>query len=248
MNIQVSTRTDAGKVRNLNEDSYAALPEKAFFVLADGMGGHAHGEVASAIAVETLQTAYQQAPAPTLEAWTSAGLAPLEYLAAAIQKANMQIRERAAQDASFKSMGTTIVAMHFLGDKAVVGQVGDSRIYRFREGTLTQIGEDHSLLNEYIKLGIVKKSQAANFPLKNIILRALGLADKLEADVYFTEVQPGDRFLLCSDGLTDMVEEQRIAEILAAEGATDLASVLVDEALAEGGSDNVTVLVLGIPR
>jgi protein phosphatase len=138
--------------------------------------------------------------------------------------------------------------MHFLGDKAVVGQVGDSRIYRLRDGELSQIGEDHSLLNEYIKLGIVKKSQAATFPLKNIILRALGLADKLEADVYFTEVRPGDKYLLCSDGLTDMVEEARIAQILGVEGDPDPASTLVDEALLEGGNDNVTVMILAIPR
>jgi protein phosphatase len=248
MKIQVSTRTDVGKVRSLNEDSFGSLPEKAFFVLADGMGGHAHGEVASSTAVETMTELYQQAPEPDLSIWEAAIKAPLEFMALAIQKANAMIREKAAADLSYKSMGTTIVAMHFLGDKAVVGQVGDSRIYRLRDGELSQIGEDHSLLNEYIKLGIVKKSQAATFPLKNIILRALGLADKLEADVYFTEVRPGDKYLLCSDGLTDMVEEARIAQILGVEGDPDPASTLVDEALLEGGNDNVTVMILAIPR
>lgn len=243
MILKVDACTDTGKVREMNEDSYLLMPEKALFALADGMGGHAHGEVASTMAIESIREVYQNGPSSGADD-TPVGAARL--LEKAVTEANRKIFQRAEECLSLKSMGTTVVALKFLDGYALVSHIGDSRAYRLRNGQLEQLSEDHSLVNEYVRLGLLKRSEAAFSPLKNIIMRALGLNPGLMVEVKKTDCVPGDRYMLCSDGLTDLVPDREILPVLRGPSVEHMASELVSMALAKGGKDNVTVIVVGV--
>ena len=166
-------------------------------------------------------------------------------LRSAIEYGNLQIFRQAASDARLEDMGTTIVGVSFVGSRAYVAHVGDSRAYRVRTGKIQQLTEDHSLANEYIKMNLLRPEDLPYFPYKNVIVRALGLQEEVEVDTHYWTCRPGDRFMLCSDGLTDLVSDAEILEILAtSESADEASQTLVQRALDYGGVDNVTVLVV----
>ncbi len=254
MKLDVRAKTHTGLVRKENEDSHLVLDELGLLAVADGMGGHAHGEVASALAVKTLHDAFvtEDARSRIVEAFQLAkdegrlgkDEALERYLLrTAIENANLAIHEQAREDEALRSMGTTIVAFYLFAGSAWIANVGDSRLYRFRDGALSQITEDHSLINEYLKLNLLTAEQARSFPMKNIIVRALGLAEWVEVDTFEIDIAPGDLYLLCSDGLSDLVAEEDIAAIMGRDDDDAIVDALTQAALDAGGLDNITVLL-----
>ncbi len=231
--------TDAGKVRQNNEDSLLVGEgvDASLFAVADGVGGSEAGEVASGIAVEALKELEPDAPFDT-----------------AIREANQRILAAAQKDERLSGMGTTVVAIRFTGSQkepaAEVAHVGDSRAYLLRDGTLKPLTEDHSLVAELVRSGDLTRAQAAEHPQKNLITRALGAEEDLEVDTMVLPVEAGDRILLCSDGLSDIVPESRISEILS-EPSRDPehpARRLLSEALEAGGSDNITIVLVDVKK
>jgi protein phosphatase len=223
-------RTDTGRQRNANEDSYFA--RAPVFVVADGMGGAQAGEVASKTAAEAF--AADLPPGP-----------PEQVLRETIEVANREINERAMADPSLAGMGTTITAaiVNAQSEEVAIGHVGDSRAYRLRGGKLERLTRDHSLVEEMRRKGQLTDAQAEDHPQRSIITRALGPEPEVEVDVQTVPAAPGDIFLLCSDGLTTMIGEERIARVL--DGATSMTAAvraLVDEANRAGGRDNITAL------
>jgi serine/threonine protein phosphatase PrpC len=229
--------THAGKVRANNEDALLVGEgrDETLFVVADGIGGFEAGEVASRIAVDVLKE-----------------LAPGASFEAAISEANRRILAAGRGDERLSGMGTTVVAVRFGGTRdepvAQVAHVGDSRAYLLRGGSLRPVTEDHSLVAELVRSGDLTRDQAAEHPQKNLITRALGADEEVEVDTSVLTVEAGDRFLLCSDGLSDMIPETRVGEILAeAPGDPEKpARSLVSAALDAGGADNVTVIVVDV--
>ena len=232
--------TNAGKVRKNNEDSFLAGDGKdeALFAVADGIGGFEAGEVASRIAIGVLEE-----------------LEPGGSLEEAVREANRRILVAARRDEKLSGMGTTIVAARFSvkdggandsGASAEISHVGDSRAYLLRGGELAPVTEDHSLVAELVRSGDLTRAQASEHPQKNLITRALGAEDEVQVDTAVLPVEPGDRILLCSDGLTDMVPEAKIGELLAAPEPEAAARTLVKAALDAGGADNVTVVVVDV--
>lgn len=237
--MRVSSMTDIGKNREMNEDflfvsktPVGNLPN--LFIVADGMGGHNAGEYASRRSVEII----------TDELMRSREKAPEKLLEQAVQKANSMILEAAQNDSAKQGMGTTIVALAVIEEKACVANVGDSRLYIVNE-TIRQITEDHSLVAEMVRKGELKQSQAMDHPDKNIITRAVGVAPKLKVDFFERELHTGDFVLLCSDGLTNMVSEEEIMEIVNhADTLEESTEKLVEAANGNGGKDNITVILI----
>lgn len=248
--------SDVGKVRTNNEDAFLAREDEGLFVVADGMGGHANGEVASRICVDALHEAYTQDDFRRVvrdryrelrrETEYRRPFAEFE-LKNAVEYANYAIYKTASHNPDMRDMGTTVVSLRVLGRRAYLGSVGDSRIYRHRDGKLSQLTEDHSLANEYVKLRLLKREDVSRFPYKNVIVRALGLGDRVEVDAHWRRLQGGDRFMLCSDGLTDLVRDDQIADVLGRQAAPkEACEELVALALDHGGLDNVTVLCVWV--
>jgi serine/threonine protein phosphatase PrpC len=250
MRFEAVGRSHVGMVREHNEDALLLVPEQRLFVVADGMGGHASGEVASEIAVQTLSEFFHATGAEGNATWPSVGgddQLPREAnrLVAGIKLANTRILQRAAAEERLRGMGTTLAAALLDGPRIWIAWAGDSRVYRSRGGKLTQLSEDHSLLNDYIRLRNPTAEEIAGFPHKHVIVRALGMKSDLTVDVIGDDPQDADIYLLCSDGLSGMITDDRIQGIL--EGATDLevaAGQLIDAANAAGGTDNITVLLV----
>ena len=228
--LSFGSRTDTGLVREHNEDSLVARPP--LFAVADGMGGHEAGEVASEIAIETLTANTPAEPSAT-------------ELGNAVIAANHAVIAAALEGVGKPGMGTTVTAAMVKGTKLVVAQVGDSRAYLLHEGSLQRITRDHSYVADLIEQGEITEEEARWHPQRSDITRALGGDENMVPDLYELTVGEGDRILLCSDGLTGMVLDERIEEILVntpdPQEATD---ALVNEALQEGGHDNVTVIVI----
>ena len=249
MKIEVSGQTHVGMKRNHNEDNLLLLPEERLFVVADGMGGHSSGEVASKIAVEEVAEFFRMTSQDLEITWPYKMDKQKNYdenrLATGVKLANMRIFEKASADVKFKGMGTTIVTVYFAKDsEVVVGHVGDSRVYFFRENTLRMITEDHSLLNDYLKAKKLTPEEIEAFPHKNVIVRALGMKDTVTVDINRVEPKDGDIFLLCSDGLSGMVPDKQIEQILQSQPDLDKACAqLIDAANANGGNDNVTCIL-----
>ncbi len=248
MRIRFSGATDVGLKRQANEDSIHLPTQTRLAIVADGMGGHASGEVASALAVETMVDYYDR----------TADMQPLTWpykvdrdlrgdinrMTTSVLLANLEVFERASKDPSCKGMGTTVVAVYFLDDTAVIGHVGDSRVYRLREGKLTQLTEDHSLINDYIKMKRVTEEEAENWPHKNVIVRALGMKDSVQVDIVTEQPEIGDCYLLCSDGLCDMLSNDQMAHIVGAVPDLDMAvEALIAAANDHGGVDNISVVL-----
>ncbi len=249
--------TDVGCVREHNEDDSLVLADQGVYVVADGMGGHKCGEVASYIAVrsveefysdpeltERLRQLYDDLRGSEDELGDVASFHEFR-LRSAIEYGNLQIFRQASSDPRLEDMGTTLVGFAFQGSRVYVGHVGDSRAYRLRAGRLQQLSEDHSLANEYIRMNLLRPEDLPYFPYKNVIVRALGLQEDVEVDTRYFTCRPGDRFLLCSDGLTDLVSDAEIREILAEpRSGEETTERLVQRALDYGGVDNVTVLLV----
>ncbi len=229
MKIVSGAATDTGQVRDGNEDSYLVDRRLHLFAIADGMGGHRAGEVASATALDGLQAA------------VDSGVS----VADAVGRANTAVWDKASADTSLAGMGTTLTAAWSDGNTLTVAHVGDSRAYLLRDDTLQRVTVDHSLVEELIRDGKLTEEQASVHPQRSIITRALGVDSTVDVDVYSLVLQPNDRVMLCSDGLTSMVRGGGIAEILRNEpDPTAAANALVDAANEAGGDDNITVVVL----
>lgn len=244
MNCEAAARTDCGRHRAGNEDAYLLRPESGLFVVADGMGGHAAGEVASGMAIELVGTGFLDAALPD-----ATPRAVAHALVASITRANGAILERAEREQDKKGMGTTLTALVTLERPAcwVIAHVGDSRAYQFRRGKLRQLTRDHTWVETQVAQGYLTRAEARVHPFSNIVTRALGTEPTVEVDVRRGRIQEGDVLLLCSDGLTGMVTDAEMASILRAGGApTKLAERLVDTANDHGGLDNITVLIIAI--
>jgi serine/threonine protein phosphatase PrpC len=236
--------------RTHNEDYFSLIEDEQLFLVADGMGGHASGEVASKMAAETIGEFYQRTREDEDATWPYKMDRSLSYienrLVCGIKLANLRIFETSNRDLRYKGMGTTIVSTLVSGDKIYVGHVGDSRVYRVREGEISQLTRDHSLLEDYKEAKPdMTEEEERNFPHKNVITRALGMRETVQVDVLAHDIQDKDVFLLCSDGLSGMIEDAKIMELV--KGASDLelaVSSLVEAANEVGGTDNVTVFAL----
>lgn len=234
MRARVGAKTDVGQVRDANEDSY--LVEDPLFVVADGMGGHLAGDVASQTAVETIER----------RAGEASGQDP-QSLSALVRAANAAIFERATDDPTLHGMGTTCTLALLDAQKVHFAHVGDSRAYLFRAGSLDQLTEDHTLVGRMVREGRLQPEEAENHPQRSIITRALGVDDHVDVDLFTIDVHEGDRILLCSDGLTSMVDGGAIADVLADESdPQEAADRLVELANRGGGEDNITVLVIDL--
>jgi PPM family protein phosphatase len=237
MRLSSFAGTDVGRARSGNEDSYFC--GRTVFAVADGLGGHQGGEVASAAAVEPLAALDGREFAEPDEA--------AEALAAAIREANSAIMDRAAGDPDLWGMGTTVTAAALAGDHHLqLAHVGDSRAYLLRDGSLEQLTTDHTVVAELVRRGRLTPEQAAIHPERSILTRAVGLDPRIPVDTPDpVELRPGDQVLLCSDGLTEAVDHDRIGELLSAAGDGDAACrSLIDAANAAGGPDNITVVLL----
>jgi protein phosphatase len=251
--IEWAALSDVGRRRDHNEDSFLADEEEGLWVVADGMGGHQGGEDASLLAVESIHHYMVELHAdPALAARF---VQPLELpqraidLAAAIRYANERIFVEALKDPAKEGMGTTVVAVARDGDRVILAHVGDSRIYRVRQQQLEQVTVDHSLINHLLATNQITPEQVEGFGKSNVILRALGLKDAVEVDVRMEPLVDGDIYLLCSDGLTDMVNDPVISQVMAKVGpyGDDLHSAvqqLVHLANTNGGVDNITVCLV----
>lgn len=260
MTLDAFVVTDVGCVREHNEDDSLILPEHGVYVVADGMGGHACGEVASAISVKSVREFYvdqeitERLRQVYRELRASGNVGDVasfhEFrLRSAVEYGNVQIFRHAASDPDLEDMGTTLVALTFVGSRVYVGYVGDSRAYRYRRGRLEQVTVDHSLANEFIRMNILRPEDLPKFPYKNVIVRALGLQEEVVVDTFWKTSRPGDRYLLCSDGLTDLVADEEILAILDSVAEPDKAcQALTGKALDYGGVDNITVLVVDVHR
>jgi PPM family protein phosphatase len=223
-------RTDTGRQRRGNEDN--AFARAPVFVVADGMGGAQAGEVASQIAIEAFEQGLPDSGSPE------------ERLADRVREANRRIHERSQTDHERAGMGTTLTAAYLDDAALAIAHVGDSRAYLFRDGSLERLTQDHSLVEELVRQQKLTPEQAAEHPQRSIITRALGPEENVEVDTWTYPVRAGDVLLLCSDGLTSMVPESRVAEILAASSSLSAAAdALIDEANAAGGRDNITVVL-----
>jgi protein phosphatase len=238
MVVQMVTATDVGLQRKNNEDSCAVDTGSGLCVVADGMGGHLGGEIASNIAIDTVTEAFKERPSENQDERKDA-----ELLTKCIKNANKEIYKRGNSDAALKNMGTTIVASVLHGDYIVTANVGDSRIYRVRDGKFEQLTEDHSWVGELRKKNLISEEDARSHPLKNIITRALGMEPTVEVDIKWEKAKSGDLYLLCTDGLTDLVPDSEIFEVI--KGKSDdleaMANGLIEAANAGGGTDNITV-------
>jgi protein phosphatase len=243
--------TDVGCVRKQNQDSYILDDRIGLYVVADGMGGHAGGEVASAEAVDQI-LAMVVKHQPAIDALRASDTNDARShvkrsVEAAIQAATYMIFGLAEQDPERKGMGTTISALLFVGPVAVIGQVGDSRVYMIRAGVALQVTEDHTLVNAQIKAGVLTREQAKTVRYQNVITRAVGVNDYVEVDTADINCQVGDRFVLCSDGVHGYLEdEDQLLHLCAPASLEVCARNLVDHALKRGGKDNATAIVVEI--
>ena len=251
MRIQTGARTDLGRVRKNNEDCYQIEPSLQLYVLSDGMGGEAHGEVASNLAVQTIVTHCQQAEnsraTPIFGASQPDVSERTNRLASAIHLANRKVFEMAAANPEQRGMGATIVAAWIEGQKLSLAHVGDSRAYLLRAGSLDQLTADHSLVAEKVRIGILTPQEADASEMQSVLTRAVGTTADVQVDSDEQVLLVGDYLLLCSDGLTRMVTDPEIAStLLTSTTAQEAADRLVETANENGGVDNISVIALQI--
>ena len=241
----LGAKTDLGCIRENNEDKFEFFqPEDedvlagkgSFYAVADGMGGHSAGQIASELALKTVIKAYYADPSPIVE----------DALRSALQQANALIFDAARAITERSGMGTTITALVLRGEEAFVAQIGDSRCYTVRGAQIRQVTDDHSWVNEQVKRGGMTEEEALASPYRNVITRSLGNGPTVEVDVFAQELEAGDLFLLCSDGLSGEVSADEMREAMLKSSPSQAASDLVDLALERGGHDNVTVLILAV--
>ena len=229
-------------IRSGNEDSFAvdANPERGLFVVADGMGGHAAGEVASEMAVQILQR--ELADLRDIDSEPAS-----ERVTSALKRANKAIHDRTIAEVDKQGMGTTVSVLILSGRKYLIGQVGDSRVYLLRDGALRQLTKDHSYVQEQVDAGFLTPEQARYHPYSNVITRCVGASPEVEPDIYTGEARVGDLYLVASDGLTGMVDDRRLQQLLLARVAPErLVHLLISEANGRGGLDNITAIVVQV--
>lgn len=240
MQLRVGARSHVGMVRSGNEDNFFAEADerRGIFMVADGMGGHAAGEVASEMAVQIVSqgigglVSATEADAPRL-------------LEASLKAANRAIYDRMLAEPDKQGMGTTASVLLLSDEGFLIGQIGDSRIYLLRDGTLMQLTKDHSYVQEQVDAGLLTPEQARNHPYSNVITRCVGSHEDVDVDLFAGEPMTGDVFLVASDGLTGMVDDHRLQQLLLARtGPARVVDALIAEANARGGLDNVTVIVV----
>lgn len=232
---KVYQATHVGKVRKNNEDALIYI-EPEIYVVADGMGGQAAGEVASKMLIDTVKNFLPNVPEPLNE----------DILKKAILKSNAAILREADKNPNYHGMGTTATILHIYNRRAYYAHVGDSRIYRLRNKNFEQITQDHSYVEDLVRRGEITEDEAKVHPMKNILTQAVGVVEEISVDTASFSVAEGDIFLLCTDGLTNMVDDKTIAEILMTN--SNPAESLIQAALNNGGNDNVTVIVVGVDK
>ena len=249
--LRFSGDTNVGRKRNHNEDAFSLPHGELLAVVADGMGGHASGEVASRMAVDAVEEHFDATAEDDTLDWPfkldRGAHASASRLATAIRLANVRIHEDARKNQQRAGMGTTLVAAYFVADTLLIGHVGDSRVYRVRPTGIEQLTEDHSMLNDYARAKGVRPSQLKNYPHKNVIVRALGMKESVQVDLLSERLRVGDCFLLCSDGLSGMITDEKMHAIVC--GTPDLDRAvgwLIDAANEAGGVDNVTVVLVRV--
>lgn len=240
--------SDVGLIRTSNQDALLVLNDQGIWAVADGMGGHAGGDVASGLAVAAIRRLSAKAIP------TAAAIDPIpdaqSFLRSLVEAANRRVFEESSTVRSLRGMGTTLVVL-MIRDRpspvAYLAHVGDSRAYLYREGTLQLLTRDHSLVEDYVRLGQLSRDQAATHPRRHVLTRAVGLDPMVEAEITQAKLEPNDLLILCTDGLTKMLEDRDLAECVAkaAQRPTELCRALVKEANRRGGDDNITVLVCG---
>ena len=230
--VQVHALTDVGKVRKSNQDALVVDETMLLYGVADGMGGHNGGETASAGARDGLIEALRGKDAS------------LDALREGVTKVNADLFKQQAEDESLSGMGTTLSVIWMSEHFVYLGHVGDSRVYRFREGKLEQMTDDHSLVGELMRAGYLTPEEAENHPQKNVILRAVGTEEGIDVDLAVEERRPGDLWLICSDGLHGLVKDSTMEAILSVNTAEAAAKLLMDAALAAGGRDNISVVLV----
>jgi len=250
MKISYQAITDTGRKRKGNEDNLFVNAEQRLFVVADGMGGHAAGEVASKIAVDSINEFVCLTGGDQEITWPFGLDDSISYdgnrLKTSIRYANRKVLDATKEKTEYEGMATTVAAVLVDGDTANLAHVGDSRVYLVRDGSLTLLTSDHSWVNEQIQSGIISAEQARSHPLRNVVTRALGGKPDLAVDIQVQKMESGDILLLCSDGLTTMIPDEDIVEIIDGAGGDieEAGKGLVSEANARGGEDNITVLLL----
>lgn len=242
MQLSVAAATDVGRIRSGNEDSlYAdADPERGLFIVADGMGGHAAGEIASEMAVQIV--AREMTHTRDLN-----GEEPLTAMSGALRSANRAIFERTIVEADKQGMGTTASCLMLGTGRYVIGHIGDSRIYLLRDGSFRQVTKDHSYVQEQVDAGFLTPEQARYHPYSNVITRCVGANAAVEADVLNGEIKPGDIWLVASDGLTGMVEDPQLKKIMETKSTPGaMVNSMINEANKRGGLDNITAIVVQV--
>ena len=242
MKLTYAARTDVGMIRSGNEDNFAvdANAMRGMFIVADGMGGHAAGEVASEMAVQIVLREIKDV------ADLADGTAP-KLLGDALRQANRAIHDRTITEVDKQGMGTTASVLVLADSRYLIGQVGDSRVYLLRDGALKQLTKDHSYVQEQVDLGNLTPEQARYHPYSNVITRCVGASPDVEPDLYNGEARTGDIFLVASDGLTGMVDDRRLAQLLMARSEPERkVQALISEANGRGGLDNITAIVVHV--
>lgn len=252
MRTHFAGKTDVGLLRDRNEDSYLVFPEYRFAAVADGMGGHLSGDIASSLAISTLQEFYRHTVGPD-RTW------PFPYdndlteeencLVVGVRLANQHVFSRARRSQNESGMGTTVVAIMFTSDckQVIVGHVGDSRCYRIRDGHITQLTSDHSLVSEVTEIAPWLSDDEVNQLPSNVITRALGMAPDVVVDLLTTDTRGGDRYLLCSDGLNGMLNDEEIlSTVNTEEPLANICEELITKANQAGGNDNTTVVIVDV--
>ena len=246
--ISSASATDVGLVRDANEDSLLLANNIGLYGVADGMGGHAGGKQASSMAMTVIEEVLRSGDLPkTLANAESMKTAPTPMmLQDAIMAASRRIFDAGQAEPKLRGMGTTVTIIAINGTRAFIGHVGDSRCYLLRDDSLRLLTTDHSLVNDQVRAGLMTPAQAQVSDLRNIITRSVGCARQVEVDTVGVDVATGDRFLLCSDGLTNTVDDDAIAASLRSPSLDDAAGALIESALESGGLDNVTVVCLDV--
>lgn len=239
ISIEAWGQTDVGLKRDNNQDSLLIDPALKLFVVADGMGGHKGGEVASALAVQAIKDVVQR---ESVEATND----PREILRNGYKEASQRIFDLARNNPDLKGMGTTMVAALIKGKHVYIGNVGDSRAYLISEMGFWQLTEDHSLVAEQLRAGLIKDQDLAVFAPRNVITRSVGFESEVSCDIIEKTLTKGEAILMCSDGLSGLVDDRRISQLIRETPLPQVAGKLIDEAKAKGGDDNVTVVLLSV--
>jgi protein phosphatase len=243
-----AARTDVGMKREHNEDSFLVNEDLGLFVVCDGMGGHAGGETASRLAVQTIEremlSARLRADDPFRSAAALADSPLAGLLREAVEGACAAVFRTSRANPELSGMGTTCISLLVKEGQALIGHVGDSRAYLVRQGDVYQLSEDHSLVNEQVRAGLLTADEAKHSRLKNIITRSVGFEEDVLVDVIGVETRPGDKFLLCSDGLSNLMENEEIRDALLASDLEEVPHQLIQLANSRGGDDNITVVAV----